>query len=125
MNASQVERTLCYSGNARTPVLAFSSWSVRRRGEDTEHRLGGTPDGGGVFEGGYKLDPRLKGVVVFFNVDKAPKTITPPDYAGSHLELHPILKNSIVDFVVKQARYDASTGTFTVPPRTTAVFLER
>ena len=74
---------------------------------------------------GAKLDPNLKSVVVFFNVDKAPKTITLPDYAGIRLELHPILKHSLADSVVKQARYYASTGTFSIPPRTTAVFLER
>jgi pullulanase len=74
---------------------------------------------------GAKLDPDLKSVVVFFNVDKVPKTITLPDYAGIHLELHPILRNSITDFVVKQSQYNATTGTFTIPPRTTAVFLER
>jgi hypothetical protein len=63
--------------------------------------------------------------VVLFNVDKITKTISLPDYAGIPLELHPILRNSIADFVVKQSRYNAPTGTFTIPPRTTTVFLER
>jgi hypothetical protein len=44
---------------------------------------------------------------------------------GIPLELHPILRNSIADLVVKQSQYDAPTGAFTIPPRTTAVFLER
>lgn len=74
---------------------------------------------------GAKLDPNLKSVVVFFNLDKVPKMITLPDYAGIRLELHPILKHSIADLIVKQARHDDSTGAFTIPPRTTAVFLER
>jgi pullulanase len=74
---------------------------------------------------GRKLDPNAKSIVVLFNVDKITKTISLPDYAGIPLELHPILRNSIADFVVKQSRYNAPTGTFTIPPRTTTVFLER
>ena len=74
---------------------------------------------------GRKLDPNAKSVVVLFNVDKIAKTISLPDYAGIPLELHPVLRNSIADLVVKQSQYNALTGTFTIPPRTTAVFLER
>jgi pullulanase-type alpha-1,6-glucosidase len=73
---------------------------------------------------GRKLDPNAKSIVVLFNVDKITKTISLPDYAGIPLELHPILRNSIADLVVKQSQYNALTGTFTIPPRTTAVFLE-
>ena len=73
---------------------------------------------------GRKLDPDAESIVVLFNVDKIAKTISLPDYAGIPLELHPILRNSIADLVVKQSQYNASTGTFTIPPRTTAVFLE-
>src|SRR4029077_18031157 len=40
--------------------------------------------------------------------------------AGIPLESHPILRNCIVDPVVKQSKYNALTGTFTIPPRTTA-----
>jgi pullulanase len=74
---------------------------------------------------GPKLDPNVKSIVVLFNVDKIAKTISLPDYARIPLELHPILKNSVADLVVKQSQYNAPTGTFTIPPRTTAVFLER
>jgi pullulanase len=74
---------------------------------------------------GPKLDPNAKSIVVLFNVDKIAKTISLPDYARIPLELHPILKKSVADLVVKQSRYNALTGTFTIPPRTTAVFLER
>jgi pullulanase len=74
---------------------------------------------------GRHLDPNAKSIVVLFNVDKISKTISLPDYAGIPLELHPILRNSIADLVVKQSQYYAPTGTFTIPPRTTSVFLER
>ena len=74
---------------------------------------------------GKRLDPNNKSIVVLFNVDKMPKTISLPDYAGIPLELHPILKKSVADLVVKQSQYNVLTRTFTIPPRTTAVFLER
>ena len=74
---------------------------------------------------GRRLDRNVKSIVVLFNVDKTAKTITLSDYAGIPLELHPVLRNSIADLVVKQSQYHASTGTFTIPSRTTAVFLER
>jgi pullulanase len=70
------------------------------------------------------LDPGVKSVVVFFNVDKTQKTITLRDYVGVPLELHPVLQRSFADLVVKQARYEPRSGTFIIPPRTTAVFLE-
>jgi MYXO-CTERM domain-containing protein len=44
--------------------------------------------------------------------------------ANVSLELHPVLKES-ADAAVRTASYDGSTGTFTVPARTTAVFMGR
>jgi pullulanase len=71
------------------------------------------------------LDPAVRSVVVFFNVDKAQKTVTLRDYAGIPLELHPVLQRSFADFLVKQARYESGSGTFIIPPRTTVVFVEK
>jgi pullulanase len=64
-------------------------------------------------------------VVVFFNVDKVQKRLTLGDYVGIPLELHPVLQRSFADLVVKQARYESGSGTFIIPPRTTAVFVEK
>ena len=74
---------------------------------------------------GRRIDRHAKSVVVLFNVDKVPKTISVPDYAGIPLELHPILQASSADPIVRQSQYDSGTGTFTIPPRTTAVFVEK
>ena len=71
------------------------------------------------------LDPEVKSVVVFFNVDKAQKAIILHDYVGIPLELHPVLQRSLADLVVKQTRYESGSGTFIIPPRTTAVFVEK
>jgi pullulanase len=74
---------------------------------------------------GSVLDPSAKSIVVLFNADKVSKTISVPDYAGIPLELHPVLRRSMADPVVRQSGYASKTGTFTIPPRTTAVFIER
>jgi pullulanase len=71
------------------------------------------------------LDPEVKSLVVFFNVDKTQKTITLRDYVGVPLELHPVLQRSFADLMVKQARYEPGNGTFIIPPRTTVVFVEK
>jgi len=62
-------------------------------------------------------------VVVLFNVDKVAKTIAIPELAGKALSLHGIQRGG-ADEVVKGARYDAASGSFIVPPRTTAVFVQ-
>jgi pullulanase/glycogen debranching enzyme len=67
---------------------------------------------------------RHKSVVVLFNVDKVAKSVTVPELAGRRLSLHPIQRSSDSDPLVRNASY-SSTGTFVIPPRTTAVFIER
>jgi pullulanase len=71
------------------------------------------------------LDPVWQRIVVFFNVDKIQKTIVLPGYAGVPLEMHPVLRHSSVDLVVRESRYHFESGSFIIPPRTTAVFVER
>ncbi|WP_229415691.1 alpha-1,6-glucosidase domain-containing protein [Pseudoduganella armeniaca] len=66
---------------------------------------------------------QYKQVVVLFNVDKAAKTVALPALAGRKLQLHPIQRNGS-DAVVKSAAYDARNGSFTIPGRTTAVFVQ-
>jgi pullulanase len=70
------------------------------------------------------LDREVKSVVAFFNVDKVQKRITLGDYVGVPLELHPVLQRSFADLVVKRTRYESRSGTFIIPSRTTAVFVE-
>ena len=71
------------------------------------------------------LDSHVRSIVVLFNVDRIPKTVTVSDYAGIPLDLHPVLRRSIADPVVRNSLYDEATGTFVIPPRTTAVFVEK
>ncbi len=68
-------------------------------------------------EGPYKQ------VVVIFNATDAAQQVTAKDVSGAALILHPVLANG-GDPVVKTATFDVASGTFTVPARTTVVFVD-
>ena len=65
-------------------------------------------------------------LVYLINVDKTAKTLTLPALAGHSLELHPVQAAAgAADARARQASFDAATGTFNVPARTTVVFVAR
>jgi pullulanase len=66
------------------------------------------------------LDSNYQMVVVVFNALPTEQTFNDSSFEGMTFELHPVQQNSN-DPVVKTAKFDA--GTFTVPARTTAVFV--
>ncbi|KAJ4720700.1 Pullulanase 1 chloroplastic [Melia azedarach] len=70
-----------------------------------------------------QLDSNYSYIVVIFN--SCPTTISfgSPAFQGRNLQLHPVQVKS-VDEVVKNSSYDATSGCFTIPPRTTSVFVE-
>ncbi|MGW8394138.1 alpha-1,6-glucosidase domain-containing protein [Pseudoduganella sp. HUAS MS19] len=68
-------------------------------------------DGAGYDGAGFKT------VAYFINVDKVEQTITAPSEAGKAYRLHPVQAGSA-------GRYDAATGSFTIPARTAIVFVE-
>ncbi|HEX8614249.1 MAG TPA: pullulanase-type alpha-1,6-glucosidase [Telluria sp.] len=63
-------------------------------------------------------------VVTFFNVDKVAKSITIDELKGRKLALHKVQRKSDNDRLAKMATYERASGTFSIPPRTTAVFVE-
>ncbi|KAL6653132.1 hypothetical protein ACP70R_012057 [Stipagrostis hirtigluma subsp. patula] len=71
-----------------------------------------------------QLDKNFSYVVTVFNVCPCEVSIEIPDLASMGLELHPVQVNSS-DALVRQSAYQSTTGQFTVPRRTTAVFVER
>ena len=73
---------------------------------------------------GPQVDPRYRSVLVVTNADKNPVSYVVPDYRGRHLHLHTVQVDG-ADRVVKTATFATDTGTFTVPARTIAVFVER
>ncbi|MEV4348670.1 pullulanase-type alpha-1,6-glucosidase [Actinoplanes sp. NPDC049596] len=72
---------------------------------------------------GRGLDRRWKSVTVVFNGTSAAATQTVPALAGQAVSLHPVHRGS-ADPLVRTAAFTKSTGTFTVPARTTAVFVQ-
>ncbi|WP_250037170.1 pullulanase-type alpha-1,6-glucosidase [Paractinoplanes maris] len=72
---------------------------------------------------GRGIDRTWKSVTVVFNGTSAATTQTVPGLAGRAISLHPVQRSS-ADPVVRTASYAQGTGTFTVPARTTAVFVQ-
>jgi pullulanase-type alpha-1,6-glucosidase len=71
--------------------------------------------------GSTVLDPNYAQIVVVINASPSAQTVGDPSFAKTGFTLHPVQVAS-VDPLLKAAKYDA-VGTFTVPARTTAVFV--
>ncbi|SFU74103.1 pullulanase-type alpha-1,6-glucosidase [Pseudoduganella namucuonensis] len=67
---------------------------------------------------------KYKSVLVLFNVDKVARTVTLAELRGRKLKLHKVQRKSESDRAVRNAAYNGASGAFTIPPRTTAVFVE-
>ncbi|MGW4897447.1 pullulanase-type alpha-1,6-glucosidase [Kitasatospora sp. NPDC004240] len=65
-----------------------------------------------------------KGITVVFNATPQAQKQTVAALSGTGQALHPVQAGGS-DPVVKQSGFDAATGTFTVPARTVAVFVQR
>ncbi|MDY7090532.1 MAG: pullulanase-type alpha-1,6-glucosidase [Actinomycetota bacterium] len=72
---------------------------------------------------GRGIDRTWKSVTVVFNGTSAATTQTVKPLAGRTVALHPIQRDS-ADPLVRTASFAKGTGTFTVPARTVAVFVE-
>jgi hypothetical protein len=68
-----------------------------------------------------RVDPNYDLVVVLWNADPQEVIFTLEDLEAGNLELHPLL----VDAHNSQAFHDAGTKTFTIPGRSTAVFVRQ
>jgi pullulanase/glycogen debranching enzyme len=71
---------------------------------------------------GANLDKRHAQIVVLFNATDEAQTFGADAFKGVNMSLHPELAGSS-DPVVRTSSYNAATGTFDIPPRTTAVFV--
>lgn len=70
------------------------------------------------------LDPNYETMVVLFNANKIQQTYTIGAMAGRGFTLHPVHLDGVdADPVVQTASFNNGTGAFTVPARTTAVFV--
>ena len=68
------------------------------------------------------LDPNYSDVVVLFNANPGSLSFGNGAFAGQAYQLHPIQQAS-VDPVVRTAAFDSGSGTFSMPGRTTAIFV--
>ena len=68
------------------------------------------------------LDPGHELIVVLINANDEAQNFTEEALVGLELTLHPVQAAS-VDPVVQTTTFDAATGTFAIPARTTAVFV--
>jgi hypothetical protein len=69
------------------------------------------------------IDPNHEMVVALFNASADTVSFTDAGFEGwGGLELHPVLAES-QDAVVRNASFDPTTGTFSIPGRTAAVFV--
>src|SRR5690606_792222 len=68
------------------------------------------------------LDAHYEQILVLFNADLESRSITLANRAGKAFELHPVQQQS-TDARLAQANFDNATGQFSVPARTTAVFV--
>ncbi|TDC30932.1 pullulanase-type alpha-1,6-glucosidase [Micromonospora sp. 15K316] len=71
---------------------------------------------------GRGLDPRWASLTVVFNATPQTTTQRLPGLRGAAVSLHPVLRTS-ADPALRGASFDRATGTFTVPPRSVAVFV--
>ena len=70
------------------------------------------------------LDASYETILVFFNAHKISQSYTVPGAAGLGFALHPLHSNGIDDDpVVQTATFNNGAGVFTIPARTTAVFV--
>ncbi|MEO3777847.1 pullulanase-type alpha-1,6-glucosidase [Micromonospora sp. B11E3] len=70
------------------------------------------------------LDGKWKSVTVVFNATPQAATQRLAGLRGADVELHPVLRAS-ADPVLRTASFDQGTGTFTVPARSVAVFVQK
>ncbi|MFY1693692.1 pullulanase-type alpha-1,6-glucosidase [Plantactinospora sp. WMMB782] len=109
---------------ASSPVFGLADAAqVQRR---VSFPLSGTAETPGVLTmrlDGTGLDPRWRSVTVVFNATPAAATQPVAGRRGAAVSLHPVLRNS-ADPVLRTASFDSATGTFTVPARSVAVYVE-
>jgi pullulanase-type alpha-1,6-glucosidase len=67
------------------------------------------------------LDPQRERIIVLINANDETQSFKMAAGAECQFVLHPVQQTS-VDPVVRTSTYDGTTGTFTIPARTTAVF---
>ncbi|WP_245984482.1 pullulanase-type alpha-1,6-glucosidase [Streptomyces tateyamensis] len=108
------------------PLFALSSAAEvqRRVGFPLSGTAGEVPGVITMRLDGTGLPGAEKGLVVVFNATPDSRTQTLPALAGGNWQLHPV-QASGSDPVVRQSRFQTDSGSFIVPARTVAVFVQQ
>ncbi len=75
-------------------------------------------------DGAGYANAKYKSVTVLINVDKVARDVTVVELKSRTLAVHAVQQASTSDALAKTATYSAASGTFSIPPRTTVVFVE-
>ncbi|MFI9105821.1 pullulanase-type alpha-1,6-glucosidase [Streptomyces fildesensis] len=102
----------------RSTEPAFALTSTTQVQDRLSFPLSGQDETPGV------ITMRLGDLLVVFNATPTPQTQRVPTLSGTPYALHP-LQSAGSDPIVKTATYDKTTGTFTVPARTVAIYTKR
>ncbi|WP_237577577.1 alpha-1,6-glucosidase domain-containing protein [Noviluteimonas dokdonensis] len=111
-------------------IRASSTLFRLRTREDVMQRLTlpqtGTPEViAGRLDGKGLAGARFPAVQYFLNASTAVRTLTLPASAGEPWVLHPVhLSPTAADARARDAKFDRTTGAFTIPPRTAVVFVQ-
>ncbi len=100
--AAEINQRIKFYGTGDAPIIVMSISDVV------------TPD----------LDSNYERIIVLINAGTSTQPFTVNEFAGNtHIQLHPIQQNSY-DTVVRGATFNATTGEFSIPARTAAVFVD-
>lgn len=75
-----------------------------------------------VMDGAGRSDVKEDKIVVIINASPSPQTFAADGFKNGAFALHPVLQKS-ADAVTRSSAYNAQAGAFSVPGRTTAVFV--
>jgi pullulanase/glycogen debranching enzyme len=129
---------IAWSRDAFRDLLAIRSSSTLfrlRTARDVEQRLHFYNTGAqqvptvivGHLDGAGYPGAGFKSITYVINVDKVAQQVAVDAEQGRRYMLHPVhLRGGAADQrIARDARYDAATGSFAVPPRSAVVFVER
>ncbi|ONK57269.1 uncharacterized protein A4U43_C10F18340 [Asparagus officinalis] len=107
--ANEIQERVCFHNTGPSSCLGAIVMSI-------EDGYEGEP-------GMIQLDPNYSFIVIVFNACPTKTSVSLPSLRGRVLQLHPVQVASS-DKLVKESSYEASSGCFTIPQRTTSVFVE-
>ncbi|GJJ00911.1 hypothetical protein RugamoR64_14490 [Duganella rhizosphaerae] len=131
-------KDIAYARDAFRDLLAIRSSSTLfrlRTAADIKQRLRFHNTGSGQvptvivahLDGAGYAGANFKSITYLINVDKVAQRVTVEAEKNRHYQLHPVHTNMAAadKRVALEAKYDATSGTFAIPPRSAVVFVEK